>query len=146
MAIPRYSDQGFTLIELLVSILILTVGLFALLKTVEVATVQNLQNQMRDEGIQIAEGQINHWRAIPFGAISTCQNSPSNPGCSGTPATYRYAPLPVHSKLRGVGTTYAVNRSTIVTSDGSVVDLGVRVKWPFKNISTSHEVHTVRGL
>ena len=146
MTIPRYSDQGFTLIELLFAILIMTVGLLGLLKAVEVATVQNLQNQMRDEGIQIAEGQINHWRAIPFATISTCLNAPSNPGCSGTPATYRYAALPVPSKLRGVGTTYTVNRSTIVTTDGATVDLGVQVVWPYKNTATSHEVHTVRGL
>jgi len=145
MAIPRYNNRGFTLVELLVAILVMTVGLLGLLKAVEVATVQNLQNQMRDEGIQIAEGELNHLRAIPFDAISTCLSAPSNPGCSGTPATYRYAAMSVPGKLRGAGKPYTVTRSTIASSDGSAVDLGVRVKWPFKNMSTSHEVHTVRG-
>jgi type IV pilus assembly protein PilV len=130
----------------MIAILVMTVGLLGLLKAVEVATFTNLKNQMRDEGIQMAEGEMNHWRAMPFGTISTCLTAPSNPACSGTPATYRYAALPVKSTLRGVGKIYSVNRSTVVTSDGTAVDLGVRVTWPFKNISTSHEVHTVRGL
>lgn len=142
MQILPHNDRGFSLIEVMVAILVTVVAMFGLLSAVEVASVQNLQNQLRDEAIQVAEAEMNHWRAVPYGMISTCRTSPSHEAC---PANYRYAPRTVAGKLRGSGNPYTVIRSTIVTSDGGAVDLGVRVRWTFKNISTSHEVHTVRG-
>lgn len=145
MQISPCNDRGFSLIEVMVAILVTVVAMFGLLSAVEVASVQNLQNQLRDEAIQVAEAEMNHWRAVPYGMISSCRTTPSNAACSETPARYRYAPRTVSGKLRGSGNPYTVSRSTIMTSDGGAVDLGVRVRWTFKNISTSHEVHTVRG-
>ena len=130
-----FDDKGFTLVEVLVSILIITVALIGLLKSVEIATEQNLKNQMRDEAILVAEAQMNHWRALPFEMIST----------AASPTVYRYAPQSVQSKLRGVSRSYTVRRTTIASPDRSVADLGVRVGWAYKNISTVHEVHTVRS-
>ena len=139
------SDCGFSLIELLIAMLVMVVGLMGLLKSVEVATVQNLQNQMRDEAIQVTERQLSLWRSVPFASISTCLTNGTQSTCSATPPTYQYTPVPVPSQLRGVNRTYMVTRSTIAAPDGSAVDLGVRVKWSFKNMSTAHEVHTVRS-
>lgn len=130
-----FNDKGFTLVEVLVSILIMTIALIGLLKSVEIATEQNLKNQMRDEGILVAEAQMNHWRAVPFGMIST----------AASPTVYRYGPRTVQSKIRGVNKSYTVVRTTIASPDGSVADLGVRVGWAYKNLSTVHEVHTVRS-
>ena len=121
--------------------LITLVGLMALLKAVEVAMQTNLTNQMRDEAVQVAEMQMNHWRAVPFASISTCANSSS---C--TAGMHRYGTVLIPSMLRGgAGKSYSVSRFTTAAADGSAVDLGIRVTWAFKNVSTAHEVHSVRA-
>jgi type IV pilus assembly protein PilV len=130
-----FNDRGFTLIEVMVAILIIVVAMFGLLTSLELATESNVKNQMRDEAILSAQTEMNHWCAMPFASISTVAN----------PNIYRYAPQQVQSKLRGVTKNYNIVRSTIASPDGSVVDMGVRVVWTYKNISTAHEMHTVRG-
>jgi type IV pilus assembly protein PilV len=132
-----FNDRGFTLVEVLVSILILTVALFGLLSAVEVATEQNLRNQMRDEAVQVAEAQMNHWSAAPFNNISTATVSGN---------VYTYSPRLIQSNLRGMtNKSYRVIKKTVASPDKNVVDLGVRVIWSFKNVSSVHEVHTVRS-
>jgi type IV pilus assembly protein PilV len=130
-----FNDRGFTLIEMLAAIVIIIVAMLGLLTSLEVATETNVKNQMRDEALFAAQAEMNHWRSMPFTSISTVAN----------PNIYRYAPQQVPSKLRGVTKNYNIVRSTIASPDGSVVDMGVRVVWTYKNISTAHEMHTVRG-
>ena len=123
------------------AVLITLVGLMALLKAVEVAMQTNLRNQMRDEAVQVAEVQMNHWRAMSFASISTCTNTGS---CSA--GMHKYGTAVIPSNLRGgAGKSYNVSRFTTAASDGSAVDLGIRVTWAFKNVSTAHEVHSVRA-
>lgn len=52
------SNNGFTLIEFLVAIVILMVGMLGLLQTVNLALNHNLQNQMRNEGVIVADEQM----------------------------------------------------------------------------------------
>jgi hypothetical protein len=125
---------------MLVATLITVVVLLGLLTAVEFATFQNIQVQIRDEMAQVADSQMSTFRALPFTAISTCKNT----GCIGSLYTYGMYSTP--SKLRGLTRKYKVFRSTIVTSDGTAVDLGVRVRsWAYKNMSTAIEIHSVRS-
>jgi hypothetical protein len=121
----------------MVAILITTVVLLGLLKSVEIATEQNLKTLARDEITHVAEARMNSFRALPFDMISTCSSCPNY--------RYDYAPETVPSRMRGVNKTYTLSRYTIVSTDKTSVDLAVRVKWTFKNTSSSYEMHTVRS-
>ena len=120
--------------------LITVVVLLGLLKAVEVAIETNLRNQMRDEMTQVADVRMNSFRSMPFSMISTCSTCPDS--------KYAYAPETVHSGLRGVNRSYTVFRTTKVSTgtNASAVDLGVRVRsWVYRNMSSSWEMHTVKG-
>jgi type IV pilus assembly protein PilV len=49
------NNRGFTLMEVLVAIVILSVGMLALLQTVNVALVHTSTNMLRDEAVQQAD-------------------------------------------------------------------------------------------
>jgi hypothetical protein len=121
----------------MVATLITTVVLLGLLKSVEIATEQNLRTQVRDEITHVAEVRMNSFRALPFAMISTCSTCPGY--------RYVYTPETVPSRMRGVNKSYTLTRSTVVSTDKTAVDLGVRVKSTFKNTSSSYEMHTVRS-
>ena len=58
MAPVILSDKGFTLIEFLVSIVILMVGLLGLLQTINLAFNHNLQNQIRNDAVGVADAEM----------------------------------------------------------------------------------------
>lgn len=49
------NNLGFTLIEVLISIIIMMVGLLGLLQTINVALNHNIQNQLRNEAVMVAD-------------------------------------------------------------------------------------------
>ena len=115
------------------------VGLLGLLEALTVASQHNLKNQMRDEAVQIAEQQLSNFMAAPFTSISSTQG-----------ATYYYSPQQVASRLRGVSKSYTVSRSVNALpnnnpGDGSQSrELVVKVHYRFKDMSTTHEIHSMR--
>lgn len=123
----------------MVAMLIMLVGLLGLFSSVNMVTKTNVKNQVRDETVQIAEDWMARFRATPFSAISTTSNS-------SYPNQHDYAPQSVPSALRGVAKNYTVSRSaSLLTSGGNSVVLDVKVRWTYKNWSTSHEVVSVRS-
>ena len=140
MTTSLLNDRAFTLIEVMVAMGITLVALLGLLKAVEMADEQNLRTAVRDEMVQVAEERLSRFRSTPFTStfslISTCATCPGN--------LYTYAPETVPSRLRGINKSYRVTRTTVVTSDGIAVNLGVRVGWTYKNMTTSIEQHTVK--
>ena len=64
-------DRGFTLIEFLVAIVILMVGMLGLLQTVNLALNHNVQNQMRNEAVIVADEQMAREMAKGFDLAST---------------------------------------------------------------------------
>jgi hypothetical protein len=64
-------ETGFTLIEFCVSVLILTVGLLALLKTVDLSISQNASGKMRNDGVFMADEMMSRERVKPFAQISS---------------------------------------------------------------------------
>lgn len=72
-------ERGFTLIELLMAMLIMTVGLLGLLQSLQIAYQHNTRNRMRDEGILMAEEQMNEFRQMSYENI-TARNAYTPPG------------------------------------------------------------------
>lgn len=123
--------------EVLVAMVITMVALLGLLQAVTIVTEQNLQNMQRDEAVQIAEDWMTRFRAMNFSNIQTC------PACTGR--VYNYPAETAPSRLRGGRGTYTVNRSTVVSSDGTQINTGVIVQWIYKGKVNTHEVHSIRS-
>lgn len=132
-----FNNTGFTLIELMVAILITIVGMLGLLTALDIATKENVKNQMRDAAVQAAEVRMDRFKATAFNNISTCS------ACTDQRYNYSQETLPI--RLRGFTRTFSVVRSTIVTADGSTIDLGVNVSWQSGNNNSSYEVHSVKS-
>lgn len=66
----RRNARGFTLIEVLVSIVILMVGLLGMFQGINLALDKNLENQLRQKAIAVAEQQLNDLKARPFDNIT----------------------------------------------------------------------------
>jgi type IV pilus assembly protein PilV len=121
------NKRGFTLIELLVAIVILSVGLLALLQTVNIALMHNASNMLRSEAIQLADEQMALEMSKPFALIST------------VPST-----KPANVKLisRQVNLTYenysVVKRGTVVSPN--TTNVNVSVSWRYKGQYYSHAV------
>ena len=127
-AIPRRSpcSRGFTLIEMLMALLILTVGLLGLLQSVGVAYEHNVRTRLRDEAVAIAEEQLSEMRRDPtidtFPAFSTAIRP-----------------------ISGASKAFRVSRAVEPIGESSR-KLTVTVRWSFKNMTTSHEIYTIRKL
>jgi Tfp pilus assembly protein PilV len=114
----------------MVAMLITLVGVLGLLQVTNVMTEQNLRNATRDEALQIAEQYMANFRSGTFDQILS------------SPSPYEYAPVTVRSGLRGVTTSYTVNRTVTAVTDSSKL-IQVRARWKFKNASTSQGLQTV---
>lgn len=71
MARVSQNNDGFTLIEFLVAIVILMVGMLGLLQAVNVAIKSNMQNQIRNEALLVADHAMAYELAKGFDAVST---------------------------------------------------------------------------
>jgi len=68
---PFHKDKGFTLIEVMVAVFILTIGMLALLQTVNFSILQNNSNKMRNDAILICDQSLGVKRSGPFSNITT---------------------------------------------------------------------------
>jgi type IV pilus assembly protein PilV len=116
---------GFTLIELLVAIVIMSVGLLALLQTVNYALYYNLENQLRQEAMLIADAQMVHEKAKPFAQIST----------SLTANTVIRVDRPVNNGFKNFS---VARRGTVITGNTKQVEYEVR--WKHRNKNYTHSV------
>jgi hypothetical protein len=109
----------------MVAMLITLVSVFALLTSLDTATEVNVRNMQREEAVQIAGNRMTSLRVHPFDNISA-----------------NYATEYVQPKLRGATAPFRViKRSTNLSSSSKLVN--VRVRWVYKNMSTSYELQSV---
>jgi type IV pilus assembly protein PilV len=122
-------SQGFTLVEVMMAMLIMTVGLFGLLQSVNVAYEHLARNKLREEAVQLAEEQLNGFRVRPFDQI-TARNAGA------------IFARPVAGAFRNFSVT---RRSQAIPAGGSSKKLSVSVGWRFKNLKTEHVIYTMKN-
>lgn len=125
---PGTGKKGFTLIEMLMAMLIMTVGLLGLLQSVNVAYEHNARNIVREAAVLLAEEQMIGLRKRRFQNL-TVSNA-------------------VSTEARVIG---GVNKNFTVTRDCQPMGtqsrrLRVAVTWSFKNLSTLHEICTIKNM
>ncbi|WP_246163477.1 type IV pilus modification PilV family protein [Oryzomonas sagensis] len=119
------NDNGFTLIEFLVAIVILMVGLLGLLQAVNVSLNHNLQNQLRNEGVVVADEQMAREMAKGYDLVSTSTSS------------YVISNRPVLNAFKN----FSVTRSGIILQNSKQVNIAV--SWHHRGVSYNHGASAV---
>ena len=107
--------RGLTLIEVLMAMAISFIVFLGLTETILLAVNANVQNAMRDEGVRVAEVEMNAVRTVPFDNVYA--GSPSFPAASNVLRATRLAT-----------TTYAVARS-VTNVDANMKQVVITVSW-----------------
>ncbi len=125
--------KGFTLIELLVSMLVLSIGLMAMLDGLANYIRINMENQMRNEAMRIAESTLETLRNARFSDVQTHAVVITSPEVR---------------RVRNVGVSYTVTwtvnnvAATGVTTPTSVA-VQVSVTWNHRNIAHRHDAASI---
>jgi type IV pilus assembly protein PilV len=123
--------RGFTLIEFLVAIVITMVGLLGLLQSVNLALQHNLNTQLRNEAVTVADDFLNREISKTFDLISTATSSPQ-------------APLGLFTANRKVAAgfkIYSVQRTGLSFSNSKQVN--INVIWRHKGTRYQHETTAI---
>lgn len=119
-------DNGFTLIEFVVAVLILTVGLLALLKTVDISISQNASNKMRNDAVIIADEVMSREKVKPYAQILSA-NSTRTINYGLTVKNYSIA-----EQVTGMGGTPPTSKRVQLT-----------VSWQDKGTTKNHYLTTI---
>ena len=129
MARVSSSNRGFTLIELMMSVLILSVGLLGLLQVVNMSIDHNMYNQLRNEGVSVADAELTGELSKGFANVSA--NVP--------PITKSYTKTRL--VMQAIQKSYSVTRSGSIVSNSKMVN--VKVSWGYKNARYNVSVASV---
>ena len=130
----RHAESGFTIIEFLVAVLILTVGLFGLLTTLEFSMRYNTSNKMREHSVVLAEQFLAEARSVPLATLAPI-NTTRLVQVAGSQITYTI-------------TTTIVQQSTWTNpttglSEPLTVRFNITVSWPERGVIKQHGVSTL---
>ena len=121
------NKKGFTLIEFVVAVGILTFGLLGLLQVINFATINNLQNSIRQEAFQVADAQMTEVTSQGYQNVQAF--------IAATPNVT--VPIRVANGTRSFG----VSRSMKQVQNSRL--LTVVVTWNYRNSQYRHEASTI---
>jgi len=120
----QLNNKGFTLIEFLVALVILTVGLLGLLQTVNYALSHNLQNQLRNEAVMVADAEMAKELSKGYDLVDI--------------TTSNYV---VTRQVLKAAKDYTVTRSGSALQNSKKVDFVIT--WQYKNAQYTHGASAV---
>jgi type IV pilus assembly protein PilV len=118
------NNKGFTLIEFLIAIVILMVGMLGLLQTVNVAIKANMQNQLRNEAVTVADRWMGHELAKGFDGVSTASKAENAP-----------------RRILNGFINFSVARTGTVFQNSKELDY--RVSWRYRGVRYTHNIGSV---
>jgi type IV pilus assembly protein PilV len=119
------TSSGFTLIEFLVAVVILMVGLLGLLQAVNVALYHNVNNQIRNEAVVLADQQMTTELGKGFDQVST--------------TTRYYAPVS-RQVINGFKSYSVVRNGTTVSNSKEIT---FTISWRNKGTRYEHSTTSV---
>lgn len=135
MSLPviKKNRKGFTLIELLVAMLVLSIGLMAMLDGLANYMKINMDNQMRNEAMRIAESTLETLRNARFSDVQGHSVAISSPEVR---------------RIRNIDVSYTVDwtaRNIIPTGAtvASSIAIQVKVTWSHRNIGHRHDAASI---
>jgi prepilin-type N-terminal cleavage/methylation domain-containing protein len=123
-------NRGMTLIEVLIAFVLVTITAAALMKTTLLAMNTNVINEMRDEGVNVAEQRMNDLRSMPF----------ANPLMTATAGLVPDGTIT--REIRGITCTYTLQRQ-ISDINASSKQVSVTVSWSYRSQQYKHSIATV---
>jgi type II secretory pathway pseudopilin PulG len=119
-------NRGMSLIELMISMVLMMAVAIALMQSSLIAMNTNVMNEMRNEGVSVAEQQMNIVRNTPFASLSTLPTSTT-----------------VYRNIRAkINTPFAVSLAQGVINANST-QVTVTVNWSYQNRPFSTSMSTV---
>jgi len=106
------------------AMLIMTVGLLGLLQSMQVAYQHSARNKLREEAVLLADVQMNQFRSLSFANITA--NGSVQVISSG-------------------GRRFGVIRKNSLMGGGDIKKLTVSVTWNFKNVTSLHEIYSLKS-
>ena len=124
------NKRGFTLLEVMVSIIILMVAMLGTFQAINLALDKNVENQLRQKGMAVAEQQLNDLKARPFSNITGANIQ----------STVRVA---TGSAFKN----YSVARQVteLSASNSHTKQVSIRVWWSYRGRPYEHQVVTGVG-
>jgi prepilin-type N-terminal cleavage/methylation domain-containing protein len=122
--------NGFTLIEVMVSIIILMVVMMGTFQAINLALDKNVENQLRQKGMAVAEQQLNDIKSLPFNNLTTTSATSS-----------------VQVATGAVVKNFSVTRMVqdMGGTDSHTKQVSVRVAWTYRGRPYEHQVVTGIG-
>jgi type IV pilus assembly protein PilV len=120
---------GFTLVELLISIVILMIGMLGLFQTITVALDKNLENQLRQKAIAVAEQQLNDLKGRSFSNI--------------TGNTSTFQSVAVGSVFKNISAQRQI--ANLAASDPKTKQVSIRVWWRYRGKPYEHQTASAIG-
>lgn len=128
------NKKGVTLIEMMISLIILLVVSLALMQTALLGLSMNVQNQIRNEAVNVAEMRMNQLTGLPFTRTVT---DPSLVAPGTAPAE-----TVVPRNFRGFSIIFTPTR-TIADINASSKQITIVVTWNYKGQAYTHGVTTI---
>jgi len=125
---PFGEDSGFTLIEFVVAVFIMSIGVLALLQTVNLSISANASNKKRNEAVVIADQMMGAVKVLPFNAASL--NPSTSTGFIKT------------SNAGLVFTNYSVVQQ-VGPLMGTTKNVMITVSWRDKQVKKNHSLSTL---
>ncbi len=118
--------RGLTLIEVMMAMLISFIVFLGLSETVLLAVNANVRNLLRDEGVRVAETEINAARTLPFDNVYA--GSPMFPAVDNAMRTLRFVTM-----------NYRVARS-VTNVDANMKQVVITVSWTRKGHTVKEDI------
>lgn len=122
------NPRGFTLVEVMVSIIILMVGLLGMFQAINLAMDKNLENQLRQKGVEVAEQRMSDIKSMPFANVT---------GTSMSSVRVAIGPAFKNMSIQSLASDLAVSNSL-------TKQISVRVWWRYRGRVYEHQ--TASGL